>query len=814
MLLGGGLLGRQYAAYAWLHALGVRFFHPEQEFVPAEPRWPDPPMDRALTPDFRYRSVSLHLTHPLELGDAFRLGQADKAPEVKRYIDWGIKNFASAGSGGMADTEYATYGFDRGFPRQAGFSLYNQQQGASNVLDPDDPDWETQIARAIDQRMQVEPQPEIFGFTFNPTEFTEADDRVVVEQLTFIANYFVDNYPATILNCINHGTQGEPTPNFGVRYFDLPQFAPANLGVRVHTLMFYDLQRPAPVYGNENFHFLFDFMAQEYLTRNLWYFPEAAWWLTFDNAVPLFLPITVEARSRDLDLTAFMREGEGKLIGHHVFGTGHEWGYWQNEYCSYRMAADPEYRWRDCFADIASPSGAAAPVVQAALEDLVAIQERDFIYDPDLLAYLVGSDPETEAAAAVGVVFHPLPPTPSEIMRWDAAAVETWQARIRPALTRATRDYGRIYASLKAAEAEVPEAGRPWFEEIRDGVRANELRARHALEVYGAVVGLRASRLTGSAELEADALALLQAAEATTAAAIALIHQREQGYRYQPLERSIATDDENWTIYDYRYLGRTHQGYYYTRPDRLAREAFEGGDQDSSFELADALLADQPLRIQTLGGHTVDVDFGDGASESVDGTTEHAYAAPGIYTVQTRDDEGLALEFEVAVAPAERWTGYTGRVVDPAGAAIIEQVLPAITLGAVDDRQVAVGFSMDPVAGDVAAEQLHVLLRTDGAADLQTVPMDVLVPIVNRAADEQLAAVTVRGATFSVDGETVSVRGQLPTDSIVNALVAVGGFEPTGARALVASMLGFTADSLPDVLPFRVDYAPAADEGP
>ena len=40
VLTGGGLLGRQYAAYEWLHALGVRFFHPEEDFVPAAPSWP------------------------------------------------------------------------------------------------------------------------------------------------------------------------------------------------------------------------------------------------------------------------------------------------------------------------------------------------------------------------------------------------------------------------------------------------------------------------------------------------------------------------------------------------------------------------------------------------------------------------------------------------------------------------------------------------------------------------------------------------------------------------------------------------------
>ena len=99
-LMGGGLLGRQYAGYDLLHRIGVRFFHPEQEYVPDSPDWPLTAFDVEHTPPFKLRSVSLHLTHPLELGDAFNLGKEEYMPEVKRYIDWVVKNYASDGRGG------------------------------------------------------------------------------------------------------------------------------------------------------------------------------------------------------------------------------------------------------------------------------------------------------------------------------------------------------------------------------------------------------------------------------------------------------------------------------------------------------------------------------------------------------------------------------------------------------------------------------------------------------------------------------------------------------------------------------------------
>ncbi|MBT9558494.1 MAG: hypothetical protein IV100_20835, partial [Myxococcales bacterium] len=94
-LEGGGLLGRQYAAYDFLHRIGARFFHPEEEWYPPVPLWPEAEFDVERTPFIRWRSASLHLTHPLELGDVFRLGKPEYELEGKRYIDWQVKNLAS-----------------------------------------------------------------------------------------------------------------------------------------------------------------------------------------------------------------------------------------------------------------------------------------------------------------------------------------------------------------------------------------------------------------------------------------------------------------------------------------------------------------------------------------------------------------------------------------------------------------------------------------------------------------------------------------------------------------------------------------------
>lgn len=823
-LAGGGLLGRQYAPYEWLHHLGVRFFHPEQEYVPAAPRWPDAPLVREHTPAFRFRSVSLHLSHPLELGDPLRLRDPRYFEEVRRYIDWSVKNLASYGLSGGGDGALRTRGLDRGFPRGTGFALFNQQQGSSGIVDPDDPrPPEAQIGAAIDARMGDDPlaRPEIFQFTFNPTEFTEMDDRLVVEYLTLIADHMAERYPETVLLTINHGTAGEPTPHYGVRYYDLPRFAPPNLGVSVHTLMFYDLFRPAPVYGNEDFRFLFDFMVDEYRTRRLWYFPESAWWLTFDIAVPLYLPITIEARHRDIQGIAFMLDG--KLDGHRTFGSGHEWGYWQNEYCSLRMAADLDYGWRDCLADITWPMGEAAGEVRTVLERLVEIQERDFIYDRELLAYLVGTDPETELAASVGVVFHPLPPAPREILRWDEAALDAWERRVAPALERMDADYDALLARLAAAAERVPADGRPWFDEIRDGVEITGLRARHARQVYGALVTFRRAQLRFDPALEAEARALLEAARATTEAAITVVRRREAAYRYRPLERAIAggpdgTEDENWTIYGYRYLNRAHHGYYYTRIDDLAAAAMVGGGD--AVGIPDVVVGPgEPLRVEAADPALAEVavDFGDGTTADAL-PAEHVYAAPGVFTLRVtgrRGDDPFELAADVArtVEPPVA-TGFTGRVTEPDGVALIEPVLPGLVLGALDDGapgRLALGFDTGG-AGRVAPDRWIALpAAPDGG--LATAPARVVVPVVNRAAGEILTRLVVEAAVVRHDpaAGALTLSGNLSTQAVIDAVVAVGGFEPAGARALVASTLGYTPDTLPETVAFAVAYEAARE---
>jgi hypothetical protein len=95
-------------------------------------------------------------------------------------------------------------------------------------------------------------------------------------------------------------------------------------GVLSHTVMFYDMTEPnAPVYENKNQRHQFDFLLNQMKERETWYYPESAYWITFDNSIPLFLLPYLNARLSDIDTC--VKYG---VPGHVTFSSGWEWGYW------------------------------------------------------------------------------------------------------------------------------------------------------------------------------------------------------------------------------------------------------------------------------------------------------------------------------------------------------------------------------------------------------------------------------------------------------------------------------------------------------
>jgi len=760
-LAGGSLLAGQWAVYDLLQRLGIRYFHPEQTYYPPHPSWPAAPIDARERPAFRDRSMHVHGDHPIDLSPPRELAGLAMADYQRRWIDWNVKLRQSLVDGGFDPALVGSYPYDRGFPRVVGLNLANGQQGGHPVLDLRDPRPEhEQIAAAIDRVLApVTGLPDVSVLTVNfaPSEFTAADEDKTVERLGFVSSYVAQRHPGVRLFTINHGTHQEPVAKRHVRFFDLPQFAPPAMGALVHPLMLYDLQRPAAgVYGNADFSHLQRWVRAESARRPIVYYPESSWWLTFDQAVPLYLaPVTLDARQWDLDWLAPLRaDRDGAaagVVGHHLFTSGQEWGYWLIDYCVARMVWDPAFTQTRCLDDFTGQLAGSAEI-RAVLRTVQERQVRE-VRDPEILRFLVGSDGEIETAERVGLHFHPLPPAPADVAAWDDGQVDALRRRSLQPLAEIAVAYHAFAARIEALLPRQSPAQAPWVREIRDGLRAYALRAEHAVAVYDATLAVRAAARAGT---PADSAALARAlshARALTEAARIVVRRRESDYRYPPA-LTIAGDERgtpgaiaNRTIYPYRYLSRTHRMFYWTRPDE---------------QLAELVRA------------------------------ERAPTAQGQAQISDEGRDGQRIRFARGSL----------RVQSPEPARRLEGLLPGLEARLGDDG--APFLELSAVDRGVTTGVPAAAWRAERSGS-RAAPADLPLALGN------IGDLVVRDARVEVDvgGEParnaqLTIHGQLKIDEVVELMVKAGGFERNGARVVLAVTLGFLPGRLPDSFPIAL----------
>lgn len=390
----------------------------------------------------------------------------------------------------------------------------------------------------------------------------------------------------------------------GSLYFHLPLRADPDLGVFVHTTMFYDMDHPAPVYGCQNFHHQKDFLGQAAQQRRpTVYFPETAWWLGFDNNLPLLLPVTGRSREHDLRsvLPRFAISAEGsspawRVLGHVTFTTGREWTYWQYDHFLTRATWREAETWNDYLDWIAPMYGEAGSAVATTLRTWTDIQVKYFYeVNPSLFFYLAGELPQDEAGAAAGVIARP-PKLPfSRVFQMDDDALASWKAQDLDRLVEMRAELGVVFESLPD-ETRGTEQNRRLFGEVRDAMRLFLMRLDHAVALYSGVMAAREWRVENeraAAEgrepdasvqvaAKAKAEARLGEARAITDQVRAIVAEGERRYR-EPLEQVARPRPDNLTAYKFGYLWETSTAYFWSRRDEqlasLIADVFGGADE-------------------------------------------------------------------------------------------------------------------------------------------------------------------------------------------------------------------------------------------
>ncbi len=624
--------GALYGAYTALEALGFAFLHPLAPYAPEKLTLPKASLDLCQSPHWPRRGIHLHTMHPIELTELLN-GWGPKGPDDEkgfteelqlwqRYCEWLLANrqnlveWVLLEAPGWKDFSQSKLRQERmkrlvEIAHQYGISVgldvgivLEQQHNFRLIRETGDiADEKKQLRENVDWLMSA-------GFDFISTEigsseFTSPDDERMLAWINELGLFLKQRYHKKAYIKV-HCTQGQSAPHFkdpktgeALNYNFLPHYAVPEVGVFPHTVQFYALDDPAPTYNNSDFAFMREFIRQEAGGREVLWYPETAYWVSFDIDVPLFLPVYALGRLRDLRLIgsdeAAGLVGQGihagsRIQGQMIFSSGWEWGYWLNDVIAARAAFDPHLESKsdaEAFKRMLGPLlQPLAPAAEELADLLVRIAEdqRALLIQgqvagikPDNIqrlngqAYMQG----WESFDDVNTLVSKLPNLPAMQTQPDKLGLVDMRnplkkgapyKKVRPLLSAMASSFAFHLKQAEALAQKVPQKSRPLLQELIDGIQINALRSKQLLGLYEYVDGLNVLGQPSEEAKKHLASARLALDEARQVIAL-----REKNYR-MPVER-IAAWRDNPTVYRFTYLWTVHTLHYWWRDEGKAVKA-------------------------------------------------------------------------------------------------------------------------------------------------------------------------------------------------------------------------------------------------
>ena len=573
-IAGADARGAQYGVYDVLERLGFRFFHPEQTYVPPAETivWPDG-LDVFEAPDWGRRGFHVHTMHPIEASEFLLVPNDQHKVWAQHLIDWLARNKQNYWQFELLRTvDYETaapyfaslveYSHSRGVDAGVVVTWVFQQQKAWKLMSESTSEDKDALEASLARIMTV-PWDHV-NLEMGTTEFTPLNDKLQVAWMNDTAAWMAANHPQTGVSVKAHCSSGQPAPDYdNINFNFLAQYADERMGVYPHTAMYYSLTDPAPVYGLQSFSAMYQWMLSMVDgRRKVYYYPETAYWVTFDIDVPVFLPLYILSRANDMAMLA-----DQKLDGQVTFTSGHEWGYWLNDWCVARLTWHSHRAWTNVLDDFAKIFGEAGPEVSAVVGDLAQAQKH-WLIERTLAGYLAGEDTWNELGYLLGTTTQPRPLMFSELYQMDADQVQALQSGVIADLGGAAADYLTLVQQAEALLARAPAASAEWLAELIDGFRVDQLNAAHAHLLWAGAAARRLNQLGVDPNGEATAQTLFGQAQALTPQYVDVVQSRETHYRY-PLFYSTG-HQRSVTAYDYRYLYQASNGYFLQRYEKQA----------------------------------------------------------------------------------------------------------------------------------------------------------------------------------------------------------------------------------------------------
>jgi hypothetical protein len=329
-----------FGLYALLQEqMGFRFYHPREMVVPALKENNLPQFEvfegNAL---FDKKGFHLHTQHPLELTEQLHDGTIPNALEdIKEYLNWLVRNGQTYFEFCLLESidrkvwnthakAIVDYGHQRGLIMGIDLSLHMIQQKSFQL-------YKTPPKSFRDKKKQIEKNLawlleggwDVLNVEFATAEFVGGNRKKKELLRLHMIDWLQQNSHAKLMGRKHVVKDENERLAKETLQMDSAQSAlDKQRGILIHTVMFYDMTEPqAPVYENQNLQHMYNLLLQEKEVRETWYYPESAYWITFDNSIPLLLLPYLNARLSDIDTCI-----KHQIPGHITFSSGWEWGYW------------------------------------------------------------------------------------------------------------------------------------------------------------------------------------------------------------------------------------------------------------------------------------------------------------------------------------------------------------------------------------------------------------------------------------------------------------------------------------------------------
>jgi len=550
---------------------GFAFYHPKQIVIPDLSEKPQlNSLEWEARPRFSKMGFHLHTQHPLELTEALLDHEFPNGfAMIEEYIIWLARNQQNYFEFNLLESinleKWPAYAkkmvdklHERGIIAGLDVSLHMMQQKAFMLYQNPPASFKSkkkQIKENVD--LLFEADWDVWSVEFSTTEFTTGKLNKKLEMQLYLNELLQEK--GCKLTGREHVVKKESMVDNSKKKFVLnkqQKIFDQSRGILSHTVMFYTAtEEVAPVYENENLKHMFDLILKEKDHREIWYYPESAYWVTFDNSIPMLLLPYLSARLNDILVMDSIN-----IEGHLTFSSGWEWGYWLIDWSIARWSWEHQYNGEihqakstEFIQDISKEKEFSIYLAKT-----LTIQDQ-YIKDSLLIEYLTAMSPNDEVSWIGNIQLHPRPKWQYKHLMNKVDEDILKQVALKVKLLQ---NFSNSYFKIKEKHLNHLSELSDIEQELVNGLDVTALRAQHKAHTLAAIKKHRLNKLN---KKPFDLKQAIEEAKATRLKALSIVREQEKLYRY-PLDY-LTQKRKGHTCYHFGYLYTVNNLHYWNREE-------------------------------------------------------------------------------------------------------------------------------------------------------------------------------------------------------------------------------------------------------